>query len=225
MSGAALMFTGDLLLYGPDAWGSPASVYFASVDPTASTAASLALSPMGNISQERAIVGGLLGPVAAILYCGGCVQMVLAADRGLWRWLAGIGHACSFMFVAVYHAAYAYTAFISSARPSNLQLMQSHMAYMAVLKAAIKLFGVIGTAGLIAICFSRRGSVYPRWIAFFTPCAWLMITRETGLLHHLPAPFGHVVAGGSFNICFLIFFAVATAASSRDKSKTRRKRA
>jgi hypothetical protein len=225
MLGALTMFVGDVLLYGPSAWGEPSLTYFTSVDPVASTPEALAASPMGQLTPERAIVGGLLGPVASIFYIIGCAQFILASPRpGYGRWIAAIGHGAAFVFVAVYHAAYTYTAFIAAfiaaAGQADLLLVGGHMSYMASLKSCIKFCGFIGTFGfLFALYENGSGSgsgcrsgchQYPRWLACFAPSLWLMVVREAGMLHDLPAPYGHIVAGGSFNIAFFAFFAVAT---------------
>ena len=62
LSGAALMFVGDVLLYGPEALGRPATGYYEQCDPVAAPAASLASSFMAASSPRRTMIGGLLGP-------------------------------------------------------------------------------------------------------------------------------------------------------------------
>ena len=260
IAGAALMFVGDLLLYGPAAWGETGSTYFAQVDPVSSDPKMLAGSVMGAGSITQIIAGGVLGPLAAILYLVGCLQMLLPtlptkADEWTWgrfRWglLACGGHAAAMVTVGAYHAAFAYTGFIARlavAGPADLSaaaqgqggktagdtthnhfilvapLIEAHMTYMRTLKLLITLFGVLGTFGLVAICFSPNSSsdvcldstpppprLYPRRLLALTPTFWLFLVRETGWLRWLPAPYGLILAGGSFNLCFGAFFSAST---------------
>lgn len=136
--GSLLMLWGDVLMYGPSAWGQPASVYFEQVDPVGSVPAQLAGSLMGAASRQRTFIGGLLGPVAGCFYVFGCAQLFLAAlpmvkVSGEWRFsqaawsshvlrgaLAGGGHLVLMVVVACYHSAFAYTAFIANAQLSTL---------------------------------------------------------------------------------------------------------
>jgi hypothetical protein len=137
--GSLSMFVGDVLLYGPAALGEPASTYFKQVDPVASPADQLASSLMGVASSERTVAGGLLGPLAAVLYIIGSVQMLLAAipfvsvhgrlqwSSNSWRHRLGWGvlacscHCAMFVFVGTYHAAFAYTAILSRAELGSLR--------------------------------------------------------------------------------------------------------
>jgi hypothetical protein len=111
---AALMFVGDVLLYGPYATSHPATVYFDHIDPTAPAAALLA-SPMAETHRLRAIAGGLLGPLAGLLYIIAGIGQFVRSEYGVAGWLAAIGHSVSMVVVASYHAAYPYTAFIAKA--------------------------------------------------------------------------------------------------------------
>ena len=223
LAGAVLMFVGDILLYGPSAWGEPASTYFSSVDPLSSNPSSLVDSPMGSVPLQRAIVGGLLGPIAGFFYVIGCFQMFLAAPSHPLRYLASLGHIAALVFVSVYHACYSYTSFIAAASPSaGLALVSAHQAYMAAIKSSIKVCGLAGTAGLVGIVLSPTASSYPRWLILFTPTIWLMLVRESGLLVDLPAPYGHIVAGGSFNIVFFLFFLASTVATATSTDKTKK---
>ena len=119
------------------------------MDPVASSAAALSTSLMGASSHDRAVAGGLLGPVAAVPYLLGCCHMLLACNTATghgdapgrwaraWGALAFLGHAAAFVCVACYHSQFAYTAFVAQtvqsapvARGGLLQLLRSHQAYM-----------------------------------------------------------------------------------------------
>ena len=61
--GALLLFAGDLILYMPqNANLRTATTYFTQIDGTGGK--DLARSPMANISVERMMLGGVLGPIA-----------------------------------------------------------------------------------------------------------------------------------------------------------------
>ena len=110
-------------------------------------------------------------------------------------------------------------------------LVQLHTEYMQSLKWLIKLGGIASTLGLFALCHRHRhrhrlghgaapdrGAAAPPlrwWVALFAPGPWLLAVRETGLLAALPAPYGLLLAGGSFNICFFVFFLAAFLSSAK----------
>lgn len=220
MCGAALMFAGDVALYGPSAYGLSAADYFDKVDPVGGSVAGLLASPMGESGAGRASVGGWCGPVAAALYIAACHGLFLHCSEGSPRagWAAYGGFGAAFVAVAVYHGAFPYTAFIAGAGLSGAagaKLVEAHSAYIAGLKALIKVLALVGTGGLAGLCFGERPpasgagaalTLWPRWMLCFAPSLWLMAVRETGLLRRLPAPLGLILAGGSFNIAFFAFF-------------------
>jgi hypothetical protein len=230
MCGALLMFLGDVLLYGPAALGEGGATYVKQVDPVGAEPTALAKSLMGAASTRRTIAGGLLGPLAAVLYVVGCAQMAVAAlptvsfrqcrrHHIIWAGLAMGGHGSAMLVVGAYHAAFAYTGFIAHASSTQgasdgdggivASLVGAHMAYMSMLKLLIGMFGLLGTVGLLRICWAEECTIYPRRLLLFCPTPWLLLLRETGLLGGLPPPFGLLAAGGSFNIVFFVFFAAS----------------
>ena len=92
-----------------------------------------------------------------------------------------------------------------------LQLLEGHKSYMATLRLLIAVFGVLGSVGLVAICHSDDTPLFPRWLLTLTPAFWLILLRGTGALSYIPAPFGLILAGGGFNLVFLVFFCASTA--------------
>lgn len=244
--GSLTMLLGDVLLYGPAAFGQPADTYFQQVDPVSSKPEQLLSSIMGAASTPRIVVGGLLGPLAGALYVVGCLQMVLAAlpvvsvdgkfrwspsswkVRAMWGMLACGGHWVLFLLVGTYHAVFAYTGLLSSSGlaslrgadncqgtgcPEVLHIVEGHKTYMETLRSLIGIFGILGSVGLVAICASDENPLFPRRLLLVTPVFWLIFLRSTGLLSYLPAPLGLIVAGGSFNLMFLIFFSSSTASA------------
>ena len=71
-AGAALMLAADLVLYLPAERAlRSADVYFARIDAAGDE---LDRSPMGAVSDSRLMLGGVLGPLAALLYAVGFLQ-------------------------------------------------------------------------------------------------------------------------------------------------------
>ena len=72
-AGCSLMFAADLVLYLPsERVLCTASIYFSRIDPNGNN---LQASPMRDISDERLMLGGVLGPIAATLYALGFAGM------------------------------------------------------------------------------------------------------------------------------------------------------
>ena len=220
VAGSLVMFVGDALLYGPRGIGESGHTYLIAIDPQGPN---LAQSVMGSGSQQHVMMGGLLGPVAATLYFVGCYQMVLAGGR--WGLLACAGHAAMAAAAAAYHVAFAYTGFLASsfaATPGHAgfrAVLALHAQYMSRLRSLSIAGGAIGSAALAAACWQRDADTcYPRWLPLATPLVWLALLRHGGeqsALSWLPAPYGALVAGGSFNLCYALFFVLATASAAR----------
>lgn len=79
----------------------------------------------------------------------------------------------------------------------------------------VKFGGLASSLGLLAICSGLgdrnredKGSTSPLpwWIFLFAPGPWLMAVREAGSLRGLPAPWGVLLSGGSFNIAFFMWY-------------------
>ena len=77
--GSLVMLLGDVLLYGPGAYGQPASTYFQQVDPVSSNPTQLVASLLGTTSAQHTVFGAVLGPLAGTLCLVGCLQMLVAA--------------------------------------------------------------------------------------------------------------------------------------------------
>ena len=204
-------------------------------DPMAPNATFLLNSPMAGTGTTRAIAGGLCGPIAGAFYLAAGVGLFLKPAYGRVGQLACAGHVIMMVVVSAYHSAYPYTAFLASAQTACVAataeqhmtcsileaVLMDHVAYMKTMKFIIKVGGVASTVGLMAICGGYRVTTQgctkssesvalPGWMVLFSPGLWLIGLRESGILRSLPAPLGVVLAGGSFNIAFALFFTVVT---------------
>jgi len=243
MVAATLLLIGDVLLYGPECYNQSASVYFDAVDPSTKDPSLLLASPMAAGSRDRVIAGGMTSPFAALLYIIAGFSVLLRPEYGATGLVASLGFSVTVIGASCYHTAYVYTAFIAVAYAANCgggvettdcgngfeELVVSHATYMRCMKHLIKNGGFVFTVGLLRICYlhfpskshqvSSAGEILmPWWMAIFSPGLWLMAVREGGLLQVLPAPYGGAIAGGSFNICFFIFFFAITLRAVKTRS-------
>lgn len=246
MTAATLQLIGDVLLYGPECYDQSGSVYFDAVDPSTKDPSFLLASPMAAGSSQRVITGGMTSPFSALLYIIAGVSVLLRPEHGAAGLAASLGFSVTVIGASCYHTAYVYTAFIAIAYAANCggdieisncgkgfeELVVSHATYMRCMKHVIKIGGYVFTVGLFRICYlhfptkshqvpSTGELLMPWWMAMFAPGLWLMLVRESGLLRALPAPYGGLIAGGSFNICFFIFFfAITLLAAKTDINRT-----
>ena len=84
--GALLMFAGDLILYLPSSLAARSTrSYFETIDPNGE---GLHDSPMRHMSDQRLMLGGILGPVSSLFYTLGFSQantLFVRLDRLLPR--------------------------------------------------------------------------------------------------------------------------------------------
>jgi hypothetical protein len=200
--GALLMFSGDMLLYGGFYGGSEFS--------------EISIQIMGEIPLLRLMIGGAIGPVAAVIYAMGFWQVFLAiktAGKGLAA-ITFSGFASMIVLGGTYHAGFVYTGLILRATKAvneiDLDVMNTLMGqashYLNFLYNICFVFGAIGTIPFLFVILFRR-THYPKWMVLFTPT---LLTFVYPIAQFLPSPVGGIVYGGFFNLTFLIFFCVST---------------
>ena len=112
ITGALLMFAGDMFLYG----GFYGGAEFFEQSRTI----------MGEIPQLRLMIGGALGPLAAIMYVIGCWHIYLALKPG-GKTLAAIafaGLAGMMIISGAYHAGFTNIGFIIRAKRNIVIIIQ-----------------------------------------------------------------------------------------------------
>ena len=91
--GALLMFAGDLILYLPSSLAARSTrSYFETIDPNGE---GLHDSPMRHMSDQRLMLGGILGPVSSLFYTLGFSQantLFVRLDRLLPRSIGSTTH-------------------------------------------------------------------------------------------------------------------------------------
>ncbi len=173
---------------------------------------------MSEISVNRLMLGGVLGPIEAAFYIVGFWHIFLALKPAgkipayltfgalSWSVIVGAGaYHSSFVFkglllrakhAAVHpQAAWFQSLFADSSR-------YTHLLYTVMF--------VLGLAATFVFLFAvlRGRTHYPRWMVLFIPTLWVLLLPI--LASHVPPPAGGMLLGGSVNLSFLLYFCVST---------------
>ncbi|CAJ1961849.1 unnamed protein product [Cylindrotheca closterium] len=214
--GAILLFVADLILYYPfNPQDRTAKSYFDKIDPGGSF---LADSSMKMISRERVMLGGVLGPVSAVLYGVGFVGLfcgLYSSDGG--GWIMPLTSSLGFTFLmtvaAVYHALFAYTSFLSQqiakAKKENdngrglEELVDIHRTYLKYIYKWCAIPGALGSLSFIYCCLFTN-CLFAPWTVLFAPAFSAFLKK------HLKRNSigGLVLCGGLTNLWNLCFFSV-----------------
>lgn len=235
------MFVADLILYLPASrLDQTARSYFLSVDPNGKC---LDVSSMRLISSMRLQLGGVLGPVAAVFYTAGFLQLFLglqgqqgqhAGDNNslLLPFLAAFG-LTTMMVVGggLYHGLFAWTGFLSAefaalddrksprkdsdgTRACLQRLMNCHRDYLQFVYKWSAVSALVGSLAF-AVCVLRGGTIYPAWMVGLVPVMSGFLKKALNILAKTGRfDCGLVVAGGLTNLWNLSFFVAATAAAA-----------
>ena len=211
--GALLMFVADLVLYLPidcRLWST--SIYFARIDPGGDA---LLASPMGVLGEERVMIGGVMGPAAALLYACGflCLPVAYWQAPGMsqaFAVVAAAGLSGMMIFGGTYHALFTVTGLLAKARLQHASkgplpaLMAGHQRYMKQLYRCAAVCGLVGSLSFI-VAAHLPDSPFPPWICALVPAASAPIKK---LLKHfeIGAPAGLILAGGLTNLWNMLFF-------------------
>lgn len=196
--GACFMYTGDMFLYFTN-------------EPILNFEEEI-VGVMGDVSQNRLIVGGLLAPVSTLLYMIGFYHIYLLIKPANGRTAAVIFILLCFgiLYGGAFHSHFTFLGFISSFE--NAELLQMAENY------SILNFNFMFIPSLIAyICFAylviTKKTFHPRWMIVFTP---IVLFWFAGAMRLLPQPFMMLIAGGWYNIVFVIFFSISTILAAKN---------
>ena len=202
---ATLMgFTADWLLYGGFYGGAEFS--------------SISRQIMGNISNTRLMVGGLLGPVEAPFYIVGFGHIYLALRSG-GKTLAAVTFGCLSWSVIVgagaFHSAFVFKGLLLRVQKAiadpQISWFQSLLSdaslYIYLLYQVMFFLGLAATFTFVWLILFRK-TLYPKWMVLFVPTLWVLVLPQ--IAKNIPAPIGGMLLGGSLNLSFLLYFAVST---------------
>jgi len=196
--GSVLFLTGDMLFYGN--WSSGADFH--------------AYREMAERSQVQLVIGGALGPVAALFSALGMGIFYLTlkpASRRLAS-AATVLLAVMMLIGASYHAVYSCFGFASKVAEQTVR--ETLLTQIADLRNTISYLmyasGVAGT-GLVYFLALAKKTLFPRWLLIFLPTTLSMASDVfRSLFVMIPGPLGGIIRGGWINGSFALFFTIAT---------------
>lgn len=191
--GAILMFIGDMVLYySKEGYVSDGT-----------------LNPIINImkveSRKRLYIGGMIGPVAAFMYCFGYYHLVIVMDEPykILGWCCFAINCLGIICGGAYHSHCAYLGLIG--RHENGEVLDEVQQYLNVQKSIS--FGLQGIGFLIlAAVIVFKLTVFPRWLIIFTPGILFLLFPLT---RKLPKGLHIIVSGGWTNLISVIYYGVA----------------
>jgi hypothetical protein len=226
--GALVLFVADLVLYYPSKpEHRSAKSYFDKIDPGGNR---FAESSMQEISRQRAMLGGVMGPAAAVFYNIGFIgvflglQDVTNEEEGLSKLVlpltAALGLSFSITIASAYHAIFAYTCFISkeiskekkessSGKEALLRLISVHRDYMKYIYKWCAVPGMLGSVAFVWCCLSTK-TMYAPLTVCFTPALSAFVKKFL----KQKSIGGLVLCGGLTNLWNLCFFLVLSTSIS-----------
>jgi hypothetical protein len=196
-----LLFVGDMLLYGH--FGN-ASEFSKNIQMVAQ-----------NSSQARLFIGGIFGPIGAMLYIAGFWHIYLNTKQ-YSRFVSIIIFlclSCMMFFGGTYHAIWTVRMLLlkyplASADNSNLFLISFNAYFKTIFNISL-LIGYFGGI-LLAILILIHKSIYPRWVVIVNPAILFLLTP---LIRHISYPFGSILFGGYINIVLFVFLTISVIAT------------
>ncbi len=197
LAGALLMFAGDMLLYyTPKDFGygpkSPAKERINAV-----------IDVMKGLPAGRVMAGGMLGPVAAFLYCVGFYHIVLMTGEQA-RALAVTAFLLSCLGIiagGAYHSHCAYLGLLGDGE--NRQALDTVMRYFQKLPLILYAGEGIGFL-LLAFLIVTGKTVLPRWMLLLSPGILFLLRPVVG---RLPKGVRIIISGGWTNLISVIYYA------------------
>ena len=187
-----LMFSGDMLLY------------YDKKDYVSDGKFDSVIDIMKNVSERRLYAGGIIGPIAAFLYCIGYYHIVLITDEK-FSVLAMAGFLLSCLGIIIggaYHSHCAYLGLIGKLNDKNA--MDTVIKYFTALNKLSLLFQAAGLLTIL-ICVAFGLTSLPNWLAVFTPGILYLLLP---LMKKLPKGIHIIICGGWANLIFVIYYFV-----------------
>lgn len=187
------MFIGDMTLY------------YNKEDYTSDGSMTPIINIMKAESRTRLYIGGLIGPIASVLYVIGFYHLVLIMDaqHQLFGWIGFAINCVGIIYGGAYHSHYAYLGLLG--RYDSEESMSELHKYMYVQKLITFGFFTVGFLA-IALFIGFSWTVFPQWMVLFSPgviFALLPIVRK------LPKGIHIIIYGGWTNLISVIYYSVA----------------
>ncbi len=184
------MFLGDMILY----YDKNDYVNDGTIDPI--------VNIMKNLPFRRVMIGGLIGPIAAFLYCIRFYHIVLITDNS-YRIHAIFSFLLCCLGIIIggtYHSHCAYLGLLGKEKQrKDLNIVINYFKKMAILLFIFIGFGLI----VLAILIILNKTILPIWMVLLTP-PFFMLLRP--LACKLPKGIHMIVCGGFSNIVFIVYY-------------------
>ena len=190
LSAAIIMFVGDMLLY------------YDKQDYVSDGTFHTVIALMKKVSDKRLYVGGIIGPIAAFLYCLGYVHIFYIVHKSCLTVSVFCFMICSLAIVVggAYHSHCSYLGIIG--KLEDEKSMNSIIKYFSIINMISMIFQVIGllTLAILIVC---GFTILPRWFSLLTLGVLYLLLP---LWKRLPRGIHIIVCGGWANLIFVIYY-------------------
>lgn len=197
LAGALLMFAGDMLLYY-----TPEDFNYG-LKSSAEEKMKAIIDVMKRLPAKRVMAGGMIGPIAAFLYCVGFYHIVLITrDQSHTLAMASFLLSCLGIITGgAYHSHCAYLGLLGNEK--NQDALVKVITYFQ--KLAYILYAGEGIGFLLLIFLIVSGNTgLPRWMFLLSPGILFLLKPVVG---RLPKGVRIIVSGGWTNLISVIYYA------------------
>lgn len=168
---------------------------------------------MNTVATDRLIIGGVVGPLAGLLYALGSLLFYFAFSdhsRLLARMVTTL-FVVMFVVGGAYHSVYTTYGFIG-----NGDIYYAAERITGLINAMQRVGFVAGLSGSVLFIYMvlKYKTVFPKWIVILTPTFWTLLNGP--IAPYIPYPVGAVVIGGWVNLCFILFFTLCAFIFARE---------
>ncbi|MCR4933369.1 MAG: hypothetical protein K6A29_04160 [Lachnospiraceae bacterium] len=190
--GALVMFAGDMTLY------------YSKNDYKNDGTLNPVIEIMKAVSTKRLYIGGIIGPIAASLYCAGYYHLVRIADAAHTKigFVLFIINSIGIILGGAYHSHCANLGLIGRHDEKSLDEVIKFLSFQKKVAFGIQAVGFIGMAVMIVLGWT----ILPRWMILLTPLAMVFLTP---LVRKLPKGLHMIICGGWTNLISVIYYAAA----------------
>ena len=196
LAGALLMFAGDrLLYYTPEEFA-------CSPQRSAEERINAIIDVMKELPAGRVMAGGMIGPIAAFLYCIGFYHIVLMTNEQTYTLaMAAFLLSCFGIIIGgAYHSHCAYLGLLGDDGGRNA--LNAAMKYFQ--KMPLILYAGEGIGFLLLIFLIVTGkTVLPRWIFLLSPGMLFLLKPAVS---RLPKGARVIISGGWMNLISVIYY-------------------
>lgn len=196
LAGALLMFAGDMLLYY-----TPEDFAYNSQSSSAEKIQAI-VDVMKELPTKRVMAGGMIGPIAAFLYCVGFYHMVLITDERMKRLaMAAFLLSCFGIITGgAYHSHCAYLGLLGDDRFKDaLKTVGNYFQKLPLIFYTGEGIGFL----LLAVLIVSGHTIFPRWIFLLSPEILFLLRPAVG---RLPKGIRIIVSGGWTNLISVIYY-------------------